>query len=98
MFFLRRWQTWAISFLCWTAYGSLATSTSWGYLISIRAKPTVELLVSPFTISYLWALLTPVIFVIARTYSFGHDSWKKSLLIHIPTDQGSFHRSAPLSA
>ena len=84
MFSLRRWQMWALSFLCWTVYGALATTASRGFLVSIHAKATLEVLVSPFTVSYLWALLTPLIFVIARTYSFNRDSWRKSLLVHLP--------------
>ena len=33
---------------------------------------------------YIWALLTPLIFFIAKKYPFEKDSWLKALLVHIP--------------
>jgi hypothetical protein len=85
MLSLRRWQTWAFSFLGWTVYAIFDAAGSFAILISLRAKPTIsQVLIWNFATSYLWALCTPPIYALACRYSFDRNSWKKSLAVHIP--------------
>jgi two-component system LytT family sensor kinase len=85
MLSLRRWQTWAFSFLGWTVYAIFDAAGSFAILMSLRVKPTIsQVLVWNFATSYLWALCTPPIYALACRYSFDRNSWKKSLAVHMP--------------
>lgn len=84
MFSLRRWQTWVLSFLCWTVYGALNAVGSLTFLFSVGAKATFSLiLLYNFAHGYLWAVASPPLFVLARRFSFDRDHWRRTLAVHV---------------
>jgi two-component system, LytTR family, sensor kinase len=85
MFSLRRWQTWALSFLGWTIYAILDSAGSYALLIARGERPVLDqVVIWNFAEAYIWVLFTPLIYAIALRYSFNDHSWKKALAIHIP--------------
>ena len=51
---------------------SMGTPISWAQLLAWN-----------ITISFVWSLLTPIVYELARRYTFDRASWKLSLPIHI---------------
>lgn len=85
MFYLRSWRIWAVSFLCWTIYGSFGALGSLAYLIRVGARPTSQVILYNFAAAYLWAVLTPPLFLFAKRCAFGRANWKGPLAAHIVT-------------
>lgn len=79
-------KRWALIFLIWTLAGLFFTSQ--GYLFhtatSSREFRVGEWLFREFTYSYLFALMTPVIWKLAETYRFERRNWVRRLCFHLP--------------
>jgi two-component system, LytTR family, sensor kinase len=82
---MRRWgQVWLIGFVLWTLLAFLTAAGAHFYLASTPTPISWgQLLTWNVSISFVWSLLTPVIFELSRRYSFDRASWRLSLPIHI---------------
>lgn len=86
MFSLRRWQTWALSFLFWSIYAVLDSAGSLALVALLHEKAVPRnVVIWNFSEAYIWVLFTPLIYAITLRYSFTRDSWKKSLAVHVVT-------------
>lgn len=84
MLSLRRWQTWALSFLFWTIYAILDSAGSLALLALIGQKSVRgNVIIWNFSEAYVWVLFTPLIYAITLRYSFTREAWKKSLAVHV---------------
>lgn len=81
---IRRWQTWAFSFLCWTLYAIFDSAGSYAYIASAGSKPVLwDVVIWNFSYAYTWVLATPLIYELALRFNFNRDSWRRSLAIHV---------------
>ena len=84
MFSLRRWQTWAFSFLFWTIYAIIDSAGSYAFLVLLGQKAVPgNIILWNFSEAYIWVLFTPLIYAITLRYSFSRESWQKSLAVHL---------------
>jgi two-component system LytT family sensor kinase len=84
MLSLRRWQTWALSFLFWTVYAVLDSAGSYAIIVSVGQKPVLlHVVLWNFAEAYVWVLFTPLIYAITLRYGFTRDTWKRSLAVHV---------------
>ncbi|HLJ29575.1 MAG TPA: histidine kinase [Candidatus Angelobacter sp.] len=83
MLSLRRWQPWAVSFLCWTLYAIFDSAGSYALIRSAGEHPVLQRVIGwNFSYAYFWVLVTPPIFAIATRYGFSRGRWKKPLVVH----------------
>ncbi len=82
MFILRRWQTWALSFLFWTIYAVVDSAGSYAILVLTKQSPE-HVIIWNFAEAYVWVVFTPIIYVIILRYNFTRDSWMKSLAVQV---------------
>ena len=81
----RRWQIWALSFLCWTVYAALDSAGSFALIVASGGKPVLGRVVAwNFAYAYLWVLFTPFIYEFARRFEFRSRDWMKPLVLHVP--------------
>jgi sensor histidine kinase YesM len=82
---LKRWgRIWIIGFVLWTVLAFLSAAGAHVYTASMGAPISwAQLLAWNITISSIWSLLTPIVYELARRYSFDRASWRLSLAIHI---------------
>ena len=82
----RRWLRVLLIFGCWTflalffasrmalSYGYSGSSIAWGFILKLS-----------FIQWYGWAVLAPLVFLLARRFSFEGRWWWAHLLVHLPT-------------
>lgn len=80
-----RWgRIWLVGFVLWTI---LAFLTAAGAHLYLSSTPTpiswAQLLAWNVTISFVWSLLTPLVYELSRRYSFDRASWRVSLPVHL---------------
>jgi two-component system LytT family sensor kinase len=82
---LKRWgRVWAIGFVLWTLLAFLSAAGAHVYMASMGTPISwAQLLAWNITISFIWSLLTPVVYELSRRYAFDRASWRRSLPIHI---------------
>jgi sensor histidine kinase YesM len=82
---LRRWgRVWFIGFVLWTLLAFLSAAGAHVYMASMGTPISwAQLMAWNVTISFIWSLLTPVAYELARRYTFDRTNWKLSLPIHI---------------
>jgi two-component system LytT family sensor kinase len=84
MFSLRRWQTWALSFLFWTIYAIIDSAGSLAFIELTGQKPVLRnVIIWNFSEAYIWVLFTPLIYAITLRYSFARESWRRSLAVQM---------------
>jgi signal transduction histidine kinase len=71
------WTLIGLTFACLSFFGTLAISDS-------RRVDLVGIFVSNLLAFYLWALLTPLIALLARRYRLDRHHWPQSLFVHLP--------------
>jgi two-component system, LytTR family, sensor kinase len=82
---LKRWgRIWLIAFVLWTLLAFLSAAGAHVYMASMGTPISwTQLLAWNMTIAFVWSLLTPVVYELARRYTFDRASWKISLPVHI---------------
>jgi sensor histidine kinase YesM len=81
----KQWgRIWLIAFVLWTLLAFLSAAGAHVYLAS-SGQPVswTQLLAWNICISFVWSMLTPVVYELSRRYSFDRASWKLSLPIHV---------------
>ena len=81
----KRWgRVWMVGFVLWTL---LAFLTAAGAHLYLSSTPTPiswsQLLAWNLTVSFVWSLLTPLVYELSRRYSLDRAGWKLSFPIHI---------------
>ena len=81
MRFLRRWtRVWAIAFVAWTVLAFLSAAGAHVYTASMGSPESwAQLLAWNITISFVWSLLTPPIYALARRFTFERGNWPRML-------------------
>ncbi|HZD32653.1 MAG TPA: histidine kinase [Candidatus Angelobacter sp.] len=82
---LRRWgQVWFVGLVLWTLLAFLTAAGAHFYLASTPTPVSwTQLLAWNVTNSFVWSLLTPLIYELSRRYTFDRSSWRISLPIHL---------------
>lgn len=82
---LKRWgRIWLIAFVLWTLLAFLSAAGAHVYLSSTGTPVSwTQLLAWNILISFVWSVLTPVVYELSCRYTFDRTSWKLSLPIHI---------------
>jgi len=75
---------WLVGFVLWTLLAFLSAAGAHVYFSSMGTPiGWAQLLAWNVTISFIWSLLTPIIYELSRRYTFDRASWKRSLPLHI---------------
>jgi two-component system, LytTR family, sensor kinase len=82
---LKRWgRIWAISFVLWTVLAFLSAAGAHVYTASMGSPESwAQLLAWNITISFIWSLLTPPVYVLARRFTFERSNWQRMLPLHL---------------
>lgn len=82
---VKRWgRIWAVGFVLWTLLAFLSAAGAHVYTASMGTPVSwSQLLAWNLTISCVWSLLTPLVYELARRFSFDRSSWKTALPIHL---------------
>src|SRR5437868_1555353 len=80
-----RWMKWGLIFACWTIAG-LVYSSHLYFFHNIFGEPISigHAAAEAFADWYVWAALSPLIIYLARRFPFNRQSWRRSVLIHLP--------------
>lgn len=77
------WQKWLVVFVCWTALALVFASQSYFYgIVTGEDKDWSRVFWWTLADWYLWALLSPAIFWLARHYRFESGALAKSFSVH----------------
>ena len=81
----KRWgRVWFVGFVSWTLLAFLSAAGEHVYMASMGTPISwSQLLAWNISVSFVWSLLTPLVYELSRRYSFDRASWKLSLPIHI---------------
>ena len=82
---LKQWgRIWAIGFVLWTLLAFLSAAGAHVYTASMGSPESwAQLLAWNITISFVWSLLTPVVYALSRRYTFERGRWKTTLAVHL---------------
>ncbi|HEY5175108.1 MAG TPA: sensor histidine kinase [Terriglobales bacterium] len=82
---LKQWgRVWAIGFVLWTLLAFLSAAGAHVYTASMGSPESwAQLLAWNVTISFVWSLLTPPVYALARRFTFDRSSWKLALPLHL---------------
>ena len=81
---LKQWvRVWAIGFVLWTVL-ALLSATGWHVYMASMGSPEgwTQLLAWSITVSFIWSVLTPPVFELARRFTFDRNGWTTALLVH----------------
>jgi len=83
----KRWaRIWAISFVLWTVLAFLSAAGAHVYTASMGSPESwAQLLAWNITISFVWSVLTPPVYALARRFTFERSNWKLVLPLHLAT-------------
>lgn len=83
--FLKRWlRVWAIAFVLWTILAFLSAAGAHVYTASMGSPESwAQLLAWNITISFVWSLLTPPVYALARRFTFERGNWPSVLALHL---------------
>jgi two-component sensor histidine kinase len=78
---------WPVNLAVWTLVGAFFTSRVFTLAFVNRPKrmPDYRAVIGNMADAYVWALLTPVIFAVARRWPLGRSTWRRSLPVHVVT-------------
>jgi two-component system LytT family sensor kinase len=81
----KQWvRVWAIGFILWTLLALLSATGAHLYMASMGSPESwAQLLAWSVTVSFIWSLLTPVVYELTRRFAFDRSSWTTSLPIHL---------------
>ncbi len=81
----RWWARWALVMAGWTALALYFSAENYAYMLFIGSSNPVLRVISWWaTHFYLWALLTPLVWFLLRTFPLDRDTWKRNLAVHVP--------------
>ena len=82
---LSRWgRIWAIGFVLWTVLAFLSAAGAHVYTASMGSPESwAQLLAWNVTISFVWSLLTPPVYALARRFTFERSNWTRMLPLHL---------------
>ena len=82
---LKQWgRVWAIGFVLWTLLALLSAAGAHVYTASVGSPETwAQLLTWYAIVSFVWSLLTPVVYELARRFPFDRSSWPTALPLHL---------------
>src|ERR1700757_3624603 len=82
---LKRWgRIWAIGFVLWTVLAFLSAAGAHVYTASMGSPESwAQLLAWNVTISFVWSLLTPPVYALARRFTFDRSNWTRMLPLHL---------------
>jgi two-component system LytT family sensor kinase len=82
---LKRWgRIWFVGFVLWTLLAFLTAAGAHVYTASMGEPISwAQLLAWNISISFIWSLLTPIVYELSLRYTFDRNSWRLSLLIHV---------------
>jgi two-component system LytT family sensor kinase len=82
---LKRWgRIWFIGFVLWTLLAFLSAAGAHVYTAAMGTPISwAQLLAWNVTVSFIWSVLTPLVYELSRRYTFDRASWRLSLPIHI---------------
>ncbi len=82
---VKEWgRIWAIGFVLWTVLAFLSAAGAHVYTASVGSPESwAQLLAWNITISFVWSLLTPPVYMLARRFTFDRSNWKSVLPLHI---------------
>src|SRR5271166_4017323 len=81
----KQWvRVWAIGFVLWIVL-ALLSATGWHVYMAYIGSPEgwAQLLAWSITVSFIWSVLTPVVYELTRRFSFDRDSWTTALPVHL---------------
>jgi len=81
----KQWvRVWAIGFVLWIVL-ALLSATGWHVYMAYMGSPEgwAQLLAWSVTVSFIWSVLTPVVYELTRRFSFDRDSWTTALPVHL---------------
>ncbi len=81
----KQWvRVWAVGFVLWTVL-ALLSATGWHVYMASMGTPEgwVQLLAWSITVSFIWSLLTPVVYELAQRFTFDRNSWTTALPVHL---------------
>jgi sensor histidine kinase YesM len=81
----KQWvRVWAIGFVLWTVLALLSATGAHVYMASVGSPESwSQLLVWSISVSFIWSLLTPVVYELARRFTFDRNRWTRALLVHL---------------
>jgi two-component system, LytTR family, sensor kinase len=81
----KQWvRVWAIGFVFWTVLALLSATGAHLYMASMGSPESWgQLLAWSVTVSFIWSLLTPVVYELTRRFTFDRNSWTESLPVHL---------------
>ncbi len=84
---VKNWgRVWVIGFVLWTLLAFLSAAGAHVYTASMGSPESWKVLLAwNLTISFVWSLLTPVIYTLARRFPFDRTTWKTALRSHLFT-------------
>src|ERR1700733_12865110 len=82
---LKQWgRVWAVAFVLWTVLAFLSAAGAHVYTASMGSPESwAQLLAWNITISFVWSLLTPPIYALARQFTFERSNWQRILPLHL---------------
>ncbi|MGH9578926.1 MAG: sensor histidine kinase, partial [Terriglobales bacterium] len=82
----RLWARWALVLGGWTALALYFTIENYAYFLLYAGTPMTFARVLSWWLThfYLWALLTPMVWLLLRRFPLERGAWKGSLLVHVP--------------
>ena len=81
----KQWvRVWAVGFVLWTVL-ALLSATGWHVYMASMGSPEgwAQLLAWSITVSSIWSLLTPLVYELARRFTFDRSSWTTALPVHL---------------
>src|SRR5208283_3254431 len=81
----KQWaRVWAIGFVVWTVLAVLSATGAHLYMASVGSpEGWGQVLAWSVAVAFIWSLLTPVVYELARRFSFDRNSWTTALPIHL---------------
>ena len=88
----KQWvRVWAIGFVVWTVLAVLSATGAHLYMASVGSpEGWGQVLAWSVTVAFIWSLLTPVVYELARRFPFDRNSWTTALPIHLVACRRAF--------
>ena len=81
----KQWvRVWAIGFVLWTVLALLSATGAHVYMASMGTSESwAQLLAWSVSVSFIWSLITPVVYELARRFTFDRNNWTTALVVHL---------------
>ncbi|MCI0355396.1 MAG: histidine kinase [Acidobacteria bacterium] len=82
----RFWARWALVLAGWSALALFFSIENYAWVLFYggATRTFARVLSWWLTHFYLWALLTPLVWLLLRRFPLERDTWKRNLLLHVP--------------